>query len=215
MSPRILDCEQRSLDWFAARAGRLTGSVAADVQGMTKAGKETAARRDLRLQLAIERITNMPVDADSYVSKEMQRGIDLEPAARARYEAVTGEIVRTTGFVYLDDLLIGCSLDGDVANLRGIIELKCPKSATHVAYLKERRLPLDYVPQVCHNVWVTGADWCDFISFDDRLPEDLQFFMVRVTRDQLPLTEYIAAARQFLAEVETEVEALQALRAAA
>ena len=213
MTCRIIDCEQRTPEWFAARAGRLTGSVAAAVLAKIRSGGEAAARRDLRTQLAIERLTGMPVDNDGFISREMQRGIDLEPAALAAYEAATGRVVRRTGFIIRDDLLVGCSLDGDVDDLKGIIELKCPKSATHVGYLKAKRLPPEYVPQVTHNLWLTGADYCDFASFDDRLPDGLQFFLFRVKRADVDLAAYEAAARQFLAEVADEVEALKALQA--
>lgn len=215
MTALIIDCEQRTPEWFQARAGRLTGSVADAVLATLKSGGEPAARRDLRVSLAIERITGKPVETDGYINREMQRGIDLEPAALATYEAETGNVARKTGFIIRDPLPIGCSLDGDVDDLTGIIELKCPKSATHVAYLKANRLPPEYVAQVTHNLWVTGALWCDFVSFDDRLPEGLQFFRRRISYTEVDIVGYEKAARAFLNEVEAEVDALQGLRVAA
>lgn len=215
MSPRIIDCEQRSPEWFAARAGRLTGSVADAILAKLKSGGEPAARRDLRLQLAVESISGAPMETDGFISKEMQRGIDLESAAIGAYESETGSMVRKTGFIVRDDLLVGCSLDGDVDNLRGILEIKCPKSATHVGYLRAKRLPPDYVAQVTHNLWVTGAEWCDFVSYDDRLPEGLQYFHVRVTRSELDLAGYEVEALRFLSEVKIEAQQLLELRSAA
>jgi predicted phage-related endonuclease len=212
MRTRIIECEQRTPEWFAARAGRLTGSVADAVLAKLKSGGKPAARRDLLLQLAIEQLIGRPVEANGFISDAMQRGIDLEPAAFARYEAETGLVARKTGFIADEELMIGCSLDGDINGLRGILELKCPKSSTHVAYLKADRLPPDYVPQVLHNLWVTGAQWCDFVSFDDRLPEGLDFFRFRVERDELQVDAYAIAAREFLQEVEAEVAALTLLR---
>lgn len=204
---RLIDCDQRSVEWFAARAGKLTGSRAADMLACIKKG-EAAARRDLRMQLAIETLTGKPLDGDGFVSKEMQRGIDLEPAALAMYEALSGNVVRKTGFVVHDSLAAGCSVDGDVGGFTGILELKAPKSATHVGYLKAGRLPLDYVPQVLHNLWVTGAAWCDFASFDDRLPEPLQMFLVRVYAKDMDLADYAKSATEFLAEVAAEAKGL-------
>lgn len=210
----IIECEQRSPEWFAARAGRATGSCAAHVMAKIKTG-EAAARRDYRLQLAVERLTNRPQEG-GYVSADMQRGIDLEPAARLAYEAETGIIVRETGFLSMTDHLVGCSLDGDADNFKGIVSFKCPKSATHIGYIRAARLPPDYVWQATHEMWVTGAEWYDFYSYDDRLPEQLQTFYVRVERTELAneLELYEAELTRFLREVESEVAILSKLRAA-
>ena len=212
MKPVIIEVEQRTPAWFAARAGRLTGSVASEMLSRLKSGGESAARRDLKLQLAVETLTGTPMEASGFVSPAMQRGIDAEPLARGRYEAETGNLVRTTGFVIREDLAVGCSLDGDIRNFEGILEIKCPKSATHCQYLKDKRLPPDYVPQVTHNLFVTGAQWCDFVSFDDRMPAGLDFFMVRVQRDESAIAAYEAEVRKFLTEVQSEVGALRNLQ---
>jgi hypothetical protein len=108
--------------------------------------------------------------------------------------------------------MVGCSLDGDVDDFQGIVEIKCPKSATHLGYLKAGKLPADYLAQVTHNLWVSGSAWCDFVSFDDRLPEDLQLLIVRVTKDELNVDAYAAAAQKFLEEVDAEVRAINAMR---
>jgi len=213
--PVIVNCEQRSPEWFGFRAGKLTGSVASAILATLKSGGEPAARRDLRTQLAVEQITGQPMESEGYINAAMQRGIDLEPAAVAAYEAETGYMVRKTGFVVLDDTPLGCSLDGDVQNMTGILEIKCPKSSTHVGYLRDKRLPPEYVAQVTHNMLVTGAQWCDFVSYDDRLPDGLQFFMFRVERNEAAIRAYEAEALKFLAEVAREREALLALKAAA
>lgn len=209
---KVIDAEQRSAAWFAARAGRITGSRAADVLAKIKSG-EAAARRDYRLQLAVERLTGLPQES-GYINADMQRGIDLEPQARAMYEARSGNIVRQTGFCQHDELLVGCSLDGDIEEFFGILELKVPKSSTHVEYLKGQRLPPAYVPQVTHNLWVTGAQFCDFVSYDDRMPEGLQYFCVRVKREDLDIAGYVAEVHKFLAEIDAEYQALLALKAA-
>jgi putative phage-type endonuclease len=201
--------EQRTPEWFAARLGRLTGSRAADMLATIKSG-EAAARRDLRMQLVCERLTQT-VQEDGFVSAAMQRGTDCEPLAFAAYEAETGQMVQRSGFLAHDTLPIGCSLDGHLEDFIGILECKCPKSATHLRYLKAGVVPADYLPQITHNLWVTGAQWCDFVSFDDRFPAALSFFRVRVNRDEKAIAEYAAKALAFLAEVETECEAVRTL----
>ena len=216
---RILECEQRTPEWYQARAGRVTSSVAEAITATLKSGGEPASRRDLRTQLAIERLTGTAYDGDNYVSKEMQRGIDLEPAAFQEYEIATGYLPRKVGFVQHATLAIGTSPDGLVLtggdHILGVLELKCPKSATHVGYLKAGRLPPEYVPQATHHLLVTGAAWVDFASFDDRLPEGLRWFHVRVKREELDTVGYANKLLAFLEEVDAEVEALRRLRKAA
>jgi hypothetical protein len=209
----IITHPQRSLEWFQARAGRLTGSCAASILANGKGSAESVVRRDYRLQLACERLTGIPQEG-GFVNEAMQRGIDLEPIAFAAYEALTGNMVRSTGFLSADEHMVGCSLDGDIDGFEGIIELKCPKTVTHLSYLREpSTLVKAYEPQVWHNLWVTGARYCDLVSFDDRLPKALRICKVRVERSDDALGAYEAAALAFLAEVESELMAIQALAA--
>jgi hypothetical protein len=207
----IVDAAQRSPEWYAARSGRLTGSSAGDMLAKIKTG-EAAARRDLRLRLVCERLTGQPQD-DSFVNDAMQRGLDLEPAARGAYEALTGNVVRSTGFLVHPTLSAGCSLDGDVDDFAGIVELKCPKSSTHLEYLRGGVVPARHIPQITHNLWISGAAWCDFLSYDDRFPEPLQTFYVRVFRNDADIAAYELLVRQFLSEVEAEVESIRGLAA--
>lgn len=208
----IVTHEQRSPEWFAARFGRLTGSVAGDMLAALKGGGEAYQRRDLRARLVCERLTGQPQE-DGYVNAVMQRGIDKEPDAFDAYEAQSGNLVRRTGFLSHDALMVGCSLDGDVENFAGIVELKCPKSATHLSYLKTNGVPPNHMPQILHNLWVTGAQWCDFVSFDDRFPDGLRLFIQRVPRVELDILAYEKVALKFLAEVDAEVAAMAALQA--
>jgi predicted phage-related endonuclease len=209
MTFTVLNAPQRSVEWFAARAGRLTGSAAKDMLAQIKTG-EAAARRDLRVKLVVERLTGIPQE-DSYVNADMQWGIDQEENAFAAYEAQTGIVVRRTGFLCADGLMVGCSLDGDVDNFTGIVELKCPKSATHLSYLREPRAPTNHLAQIRHNLWVTGAQWCDFASYDPRFPEHLRLFVVRVPRVEIDLLAYSKQAEAFLAEVDAELEYVNGL----
>lgn len=211
----IIDCEQRTPEWFAARAGKVTSSRASAVKAKGKNGAEAVTRADYRLQLVTERLTGRAHE-DDFTTVHIQRGIDLEPAARGHYEAVTGEILQECGFLLLNGWEVGCSPDAYVGNFLGIVGFKCPKSTTHIDYLKRRRLPPEYVPQATHEMWVTDAEFYDFCSYDDRLPEGLQFLHVRIERSELKaeIAAYEQEVTRFLAEVDAEIEALQKLRAA-
>lgn len=206
MNVTVIDTKQRSPEWYAARAGRLTGSSAADMLAFRKDGEEKAERRRLRLRLVCERLTGRAEDDDTFVTRELQRGIAMEGIAAAAYEAATGQIVRWSGFLSHNELMVGCSLDGHVGDpLVGIIEIKCPKATTHLGYVHENRVPEDYLPQATHNLWVSGAAWCDFVSFDDRFPEPLQLFIVRITRAQVDIAGYAEKVKAFLADVDRDL----------
>jgi hypothetical protein len=208
----VLEMEQRTPEWWAARLGRATGSGAGKVTAKAnKDGSEPYTRRDYRIQLALERLTSR-VAEDGFQSAEMRRGIELEPAAMAAYEAHTGAIAMPVGFYQCADIMAGCSPDGLLENGRGLLSLKAPKSSTHLTYLRSGVMPSDYVPQMLHELLVTGAEFYDFASFDDRMPEDLQLFIVRTKRDDDAVKLYEVALRRFLDDVDAEVEAIQKLR---
>lgn len=219
MSAVIHLIEQRTPEWYALRAGKLTGSAADIVHAQPKKGaSESVQRRDLRIAMALEIVTGRPCESDGYVSTEMQRGIDLEASAFAAYEAATGELVDRVGFVEREGMAVGCSPDGVVmrgGKIVGLVSFKCPKSATHLGYIRGGVHPADYLAQSMHELFVTGADWLDFVSFDDRMPEHLQTFRVRVTPDTLPIPDHAQKVMTFLAEVEKEAAEIRALRAAA
>jgi predicted phage-related endonuclease len=199
--------------WLQARAGRATGSRAKDILAKIKSG-EAAARRNYRTQLVIERLTGSPAEG-GFVSKEMQWGTDNEPFARMAYECKTGRLVTEMGFIYLPSMMAGCSVDGMVEDegMTGIWEAKCPLSATHVEYLTAGKLPADYKPQILHNMYVTGAQFADFVSFDPRMPEKLKLFIVRYNRVEDEITEYEAGLTQFLSEVDDLQKKLSELAA--
>lgn len=198
----VLTPDQRTDEWHAARLGRLTGSCAADMLAKIKTG-EAAARRNLRIRLVLERLTGLSQE-DTYVSADMQRGTDLEAAAFAAYEAETGNLARRVGFLAHPELQAGCSPDAEVGNFAGIVELKCPKSATHLGYLRARAVPDDYLKQCQHNLWITCAEWCDFVSFDPRFPPALRLMITRVTMSDTERAAYEVMVRSFLAEVDRE-----------
>lgn len=212
MTFTIVDAPQRSEAWFHARLGKLTGSRASDVLATIRTG-EAAARRDYRLQLVCERLTGQPQE-DPYINGAMQRGIECEPLAFRSYESRTGQMVQRTGFLAHTTLMAGASLDGHVGDFDGVLELKCPKSATHLRYIRAGVMPPEHLAQVRHALWLTGAAWCDFVSYDDRFPEHLSLFVVRVPRNEIDMLAYDKVARAFLAEVDAEVQAVAGLAVA-
>lgn len=202
--------EQRSPAWFQSRLGRLTGSKADTILGKLKNGGEPAARRDYRLQLVLERLTGCPQE-EPFANAAMQWGIDQEPAAFAAYEALTGVFADKSGFLSHNTLMAGCSLDGHVGDFEGICEFKAPKSATHLGYIRGGVVPADYLPQITHNLWISGAKWCHFLSFDPRMPANLRTFLREVKASDVDLAAYELAARLFLGEVEKELDAVRIL----
>lgn len=205
----VLDYEQRSPEWFAARLGRLTGSCADKMLATIKSG-EAAARRDLRTRLVLERITGRSGESD-YVNADMEWGIQHEADALAEYEGITGDFVTRTGFCQHTDLMAGCSLDGHVGDFHTLVSIKCPRSANHLANLKAGGMPTAYVPQMLHELWITGAQAYHFLSFDPRFPESLRVCFVRVERDEAAVSEYARKALAFLGEVDAELGSLQTL----
>lgn len=141
----------------------------------------------------------------------MKRGIELEPEALAAYEAATGNLVQVTGFLSHTELLAGCSLDGHIGNFEGIVELKAPRPANHLKYLRAGGLPADYRWQIIHNLFMTGAAFADFCSYSPAFPEGARLFRVRVERKQAEIDSYELLLRQFLADVEKEYQEIAAL----
>lgn len=198
---------QRSPEWRAIRCGKLTASDAESIFAKGRGGEEATTRRDLRWKLVAEILSGQPQN-DDYVNAAMAHGIEQEDAARRRYEAQTGEMVEAVGFLAHDDLAAGCSPDGLVGV--GLLELKAPKTATHISYMRDPdALVAKYWAQLTHALWVSEAPWVDIASFDPRLPSPLQFVTVRVARDAVDLKAHDAAVRKFLAEVELEVASLK------
>jgi predicted phage-related endonuclease len=208
---QIIDVPQRSDAWLAARCGRLGASDAASMLATVRSG-EAAARRDLRVKLAIERLVGQPLE-NGYVNADMERGIALEADARAAYEAKTGDLVREVGYLSHTDLLAGCSPDGVLGDMEALIEIKSPRAANHYQYLKDGVVPPGYIPQVTHLLWLSGAAHCDFVSFCPQFPAPLHLFVVRHQRDEKAIAAYALAAGLFLHEVETEYEGMAAMRA--
>ena len=202
---------QRSEDWFAARCGRVTASRVADLMAKTKTGY-SASRQNYMAQLICERLTGKP--AESFNSAAMQRGTDKEPEARAVYMLESGEIVEECGLVIHPDMPdFGASPDG-LIGVDGLMEIKCPNTWTHLETLKTGKPKSEYLTQMQAQMACTGRKWCDFISFDDRLPEDIAYFCTRIHRDELFIGSMLAEIAIFLSEMQSELDQINMRRAA-
>jgi putative phage-type endonuclease len=198
--------EQGSDAWKALRAGKVTASRVADVLSKIKSG-EAAGRKNYRMDLVAERLTGKP--ADSFTNSAMQWGTEQEPFARIAYETHKGLFVEQVPFVDHPTIeWFGCSPDGLVGE-DGLLEIKCPNTTTHLEYLQEGKPPSKYIPQMMAQMACTGRKWCDFVSFDPRLPEDLQLFVVRLNWDDAYIQEMEAEVKQFLNEVDATLSQLK------
>jgi hypothetical protein len=205
---KIIDCAQRSPEWVKARLGMLTGSCANDMLSTRRDGKEAAGRRNLRMRLVLERITGRCLESE-YVSAAMQQGMDREADAAALYEAETGILLRSVGFCAHDDLMTGYSPDGVIGDFQGIAEIKSPLPATHWEYLRTGVVPTEYHRQVLHGLFITGAQWCDWISYNPDFPEPLRTKLVRIERTVAEMNFHEVAVRAFLRECDDEYAAVQ------
>jgi putative phage-type endonuclease len=200
--------DQRSADWYAARLGKATASRFKDAIACLKSGAPAQAQRDYLTELVVERLTQQPIQR--FQNAAMTWGTEQEPAARAAYERVTGTSVEETGFICHDTLMAGCSPDG-LIDWDGLIEIKCPfNSAVHIETLLNG-MPADHIPQVQGQLWITGREWCDFVSYDPRMPAELQLHVQRIQRDEAFIADLERRVSSFLSEVGTQVEALRRL----
>lgn len=199
--------EQRSEAWFAARLGKVTASRVADLMAMTKTGY-SASRANYMAELICERLTGQ--QGDGFSNAAMEWGTATEPQARAAYAFLTDTDVVEVGFVEHPSIpMLGASPDGLVGNI-GLVEIKCPNTATHINTLLSETVPEKYRLQMHVQMMCAGREWCDFVSFDPRLPADLQLWVHRVTRDQSTVENIEAEVRGFLTELDDKVGALKA-----
>jgi putative phage-type endonuclease len=201
-----MQIEQRSNEWFAVRLGKVTASRVADLMAKTKSGYSTS-RDNYMAQLVVERITGEK--AESFTNSAMQWGTDQEPFARAAYEAATGVLVDELGFAIHPTIDgAGASPDGLVGD-DGLVEIKCPNTGTMIETLLSGAIPAKYVTQMQFQMACTGRAWCDFASFDPRMPAKAQLFVKRLYRDDDYIAEMEAEIVKFLAELDVKVQKLK------
>jgi len=197
--------EQGTPEWFAARLGNVTASRVADVIAKTKSGY-SASRENYMAQLICERMTGTV--AESYTNAAMAWGTETEPLARAAYESLADVLVDEVGYIAHPTIeRAGASPDG-LIGLFGLLEIKCPNTATHIDTLISEQVPTKYITQMQWQMSCTGRTWADFVSFDPRLPSGLQMFVKRVEFD----AEYVAMLKEevikFLAELDAKISKL-------
>jgi len=201
--------EQRSDAWFEARIGKVTASRVADVIAKTKTGY-SATRDNYMAQLVCERLTGQK--GENFTNAAMQHGTETEPLARISYEVAQNVLVDEVGFVPHPTIeMAGASPDGLVGD-DGLLEIKCPNTATHIETLLSQTVPGKYNTQMQFQMACTGREWCDFVSFDNRLPTELQLFVKRVPRDNVFIRLIEGEIVQFLAELDDKINKLMKVK---
>jgi len=199
---------QGSPEWFAQRLGHVTASRMSDVLAKGKSGGEAATRAKYRMQIIAERITARV--SESFSSAAMEWGTEQEPFARMRYAAVTGRIVDEAEFYTHPTIKwLGASPDGVISGVNALIEIKAPNTQTHLGYRLDNKPPAAYVNQMQCQMWVTGATYCDFVSYDPRVPNHLQLFVVRLDRDDALIKKMEIETIKFLSEVDDAINQLE------
>jgi putative phage-type endonuclease len=200
--------EQGTEEWFAARLGRVTASRVQDIVARTKTGY-AASRDNYLAQLICERLTGK--GAESFPTAAMAHGTETEPLARAAYEMKNSIFVDEVGFVQHPTMMAGASPDGMVGQ-DGLIEIKCPQTNTHIETLLSGKIPNKHKAQMTWQMICTGRKWCDFISFDPRLPQELQMFVQRYPYDAEYANKLETEVLLFLAEVDVTLTTLNQLK---
>jgi hypothetical protein len=202
-----MSAEQGSAAWLYERCGFVTASRFRDVIGKGSKGAYLAGRATYMWEVVIERLTGQP--ADHFTSSAMLHGAETEPLARMAYEAHAGAFVDEVGFIKHPTIaMCGGSPDGTVEDDGGI-EIKCPfNSAVHLQTILNG-MPAEHMAQVQGVMWITDAEWCDFISFDPRMPDDLKLYVQRIERDDEFISLLEAEILVFDGEVTALVEKLR------
>jgi putative phage-type endonuclease len=190
---------QRTEEWFNDRLGKVTASRVADVVARTKSGYSSSRETYLK-QLVCERLTGK--QGDSFQNAAMVWGINTEPEARSAYEAKTGNLVKEVGFIPHPTIdMAGASPDGMIDD-DGLVEIKCPTTTTHVDTMLCNEVPSKYNIQMQWQMAVTGRKWCDFVSYDPRVPDHLKLYIIRVQRDDKMIADLESEVKTFLGLVD-------------
>jgi len=206
----VVDVEQRTPEWYQARAGRLCASDANDMLATIQKG-EAAGRRNLRAKILLERLTGKPQESN-YQSQAMLNGIEREGDGLRLYEAVTGTILCRSGFVQHAEHAAGWSPDAHTDDWSGFVEAKCPEPATHLETIVSNTVPTKYLRQMLHGgFWIGGAQWGDFVSYHPDFPEEMRLHVIRLQRNEADVRAYEVSALAFLKDVDADVARVQAI----
>ena len=206
---KIIDCEQGSDEWHAARAGRVTASRIADMMAKVRSGGPGASRGNYLAELVAERLTGTV--AETFTSGPMQWGTEHEDSAAQLYQFLKDVELTPVGFVVHPTIeMAGCSPDRLVGS-DGLIEIKCPNTKTHIDTLLGGNVQGKYIKQMQFQMACTERKWCDFVSYDPRMPAHMQVHVERFHRDTLMIQDIEKATTEFLAEVQSTVAKLSNL----
>jgi len=202
--------KQRTDEWFAIRCGKITASKVIDLMRLGKSGKPSATRKNYIAEKVAEVLTGKV--AETFTSAAMQWGNDNEEGARRAYEFETGCTVSEVGFV-VHPLIsqAGASPDG-LVNSDGMVEIKCPNTAQHIATVLNGTIDRKYEYQMQMQLACTERIWCDFVSYDPRMPEELQLCIIRRERNSKLIAEIEAATSEAITEIQKTAELLNTIR---
>ena len=198
--------EQGTEEWRLARCGKVTASRVADIIAKTKSGYSTS-RANYMAELICERLTGAPTEG--FVSGAMQHGIATEPMARTAYENHSNVLVMETGLVPHPAIPMAAASPDGLIGSDGLVEIKCPITATHIETLLGQSTPGRYVTQMQWQMACTGRKWCDFVSFDPRMPENMQLFVERIQRNDETIILLEREVMMFLGELDKKVGELK------
>lgn len=196
-----LRVEQGTPEWLEARLGIATASRFGDIMTTIKSG-ESSARKNYRAELTAERLTG--VRTEGFKSAAMEWGSEYEPVARTAYELKTGLVTQTAGIFLHNKLRAGASPDALIGE-DGLLEIKCPNTATHLETLLTKKVPKLYYWQVMGQLWITGRNWCDFVSYDPRMPVNARMFVKRIFLDEDAIEDLEYSVEDFLTSVDEQV----------
>lgn len=191
--------EQNTPEWLAARLGHITASSMDDVMAKGRSG-EAATRAKYKIKLLTERITGQQ-GQESFSNAAMEWGKQQEPFAAIAYEMRKGVLLDKTGF-WRHPTIDWLGVSPDRISGNSLVEIKCPNSTTHISWLLAGEMPSEYIKQVQAQLWVCEKEYCDFVSFDPRLPEKNQLFIVKVERDEKLIKEMETEVKKFLSEID-------------
>lgn len=203
----IIDCEQGSPEWLAARVGKVGASRVHEIVAKTKSGP-SAMRANYLAELVAERLTGQP--AEKFVSGPMQWGTENEAGARDLYSFALSTEVQRVGLVLHPKIANAVASPDGLVGMGGLVEIKCPNTATHISTLLGAEIDGKYIKQMQWQMACTGREWCDFVSYDPRMPPEMQLHISRVVRNEEMIGELEDAVAVFLIEVADTVSRLQA-----
>lgn len=202
--------EQGSAEWFALRVGKVSASRISDMLAKTKSGWGSS-RANYKAQLVAERLTGVVDTSGAFTSAAIEWGRTTEAEAKMAYSFETGLDVGAIDFVAHPKIVMsGASPDGLVGD-DGLVEIKAPNTATHIETLLGKGVPNKYDLQMHWQMACTGRQWCDFASYDPRMPQDMRLFIRRLPRDEARIIEIEDEVVRFLGEVDLTVDALKTM----